>query len=104
MSRAAASPLVPARAPAYRPPRIADRMPSLPRRLAALAGTAGILSAAALLAAPTFDAADASTTIVGPDVSSYQHPNNAGINWGQVKRAGASFAIVKATEGTTYTN
>ena len=40
-------------------------------------------------------------SITGPDTSSNQpHP----IDWTQVKAAGHSFAIVKATEGTTYVN
>lgn len=40
----------------------------------------------------------------GIDVASYQHPNGAPIDWGQVRGAGHSFAYVKATEGTGYTN
>jgi len=36
----------------------------------------------------------------GLDVSGYQ----TGINWATVKANGASFAIIKATEGTTYQN
>jgi lysozyme len=42
--------------------------------------------------------------IVGPDVSNWQHPNGTSINWFTVKAAGHSFAFVKATEGTSYTN
>lgn len=42
--------------------------------------------------------------ITGIDVASYQHPNGAPIDWAQVRGAGHSFAYVKATEGTTYTN
>lgn len=38
------------------------------------------------------------------DVSSAQHPNGAAIDWGQVKAAGVTTAIVKATQGTNYTN
>jgi GH25 family lysozyme M1 (1,4-beta-N-acetylmuramidase) len=38
----------------------------------------------------------------GPDVSGWQHPAGAGINWASVRAAGASFAFVKATEGTGY--
>jgi lysozyme len=48
--------------------------------------------------------AQAWTTITGPDVSSYQHPYGAKINWSRVKAAGKDFAIVKATEGTYYSN
>ncbi|MDP9324961.1 MAG: hypothetical protein M3O87_00300, partial [Candidatus Dormibacteraeota bacterium] len=40
----------------------------------------------------------------GPDVSSWQHPNGQGINWSSVHTDGHSFAIVKATESTSYTN
>ena len=39
----------------------------------------------------------------GPDVSSWQHPNGAAINWGAVAGSGQAFAIVKATEAG-YTN
>ena len=46
----------------------------------------------------------AAITIDGPDVSSYQHPNGASINWAAVAKAGHEFAIVKATEGTSYVN
>jgi len=40
----------------------------------------------------------------GPDVSSWQHPAGGGINWAAVRGAGASFAFVKASEGTGYTS
>jgi GH25 family lysozyme M1 (1,4-beta-N-acetylmuramidase) len=46
----------------------------------------------------------------GPDVSSWNHPNGASINWHSVRAAGHSFAFVKATQGPTvaggsfYTN
>lgn len=48
--------------------------------------------------------------ISGPDVASYQHPatatypNGKPINWKAVARDGMEFAIVKASESTTYTN
>jgi GH25 family lysozyme M1 (1,4-beta-N-acetylmuramidase) len=38
---------------------------------------------------------------VGPDVSSWNHPSGAAIDWHQVAVAGNSFAFVKATEGPT---
>ncbi|MEN3304895.1 MAG: hypothetical protein V7603_1097 [Micromonosporaceae bacterium] len=44
--------------------------------------------------------ADAATNPVGPDVSGYQ----GNVAWSSVKSNGASFAYVKATEGTGYTN
>lgn len=40
----------------------------------------------------------------GPDVASYQHPGGASIDWTRVKASGQSFALVKSTEGTGYTN
>jgi len=45
----------------------------------------------------------------GIDVSNYQHPNGAAINWAAVKASGQSFVFVKATEGVNgatpaYTN
>jgi lysozyme len=45
----------------------------------------------------------------GVDVASWQHPNNAPIDWPRVRAAGVEFATVKATEGspadsTEYTN
>jgi lysozyme len=40
----------------------------------------------------------------GVDVSSWQHPNNEPIDWEAVAKAGFTFAIVKATQGDSYTN
>ncbi len=40
----------------------------------------------------------------GIDVSSYQHPGGASINWRAVARAGYRFAFITATEGTYYVN
>jgi GH25 family lysozyme M1 (1,4-beta-N-acetylmuramidase) len=70
--------------------------------------------AASAVAVPvSFAASPASAAKVydGPDVASYQHPHPTSahphgqpINWHKVKRAGKEFAIVKATEGTSYTN
>jgi GH25 family lysozyme M1 (1,4-beta-N-acetylmuramidase) len=66
-----------------------------PRRLLA----AGVLAA---LLVPTLSAG---AEVLGPDVSSYQHPTGPNdISWSTTKVSGASFAFVKATEGTTYTN
>jgi GH25 family lysozyme M1 (1,4-beta-N-acetylmuramidase) len=58
---------------------------------------------AALLAGPA-GPASAAAAPSGPDVSSWQHPNGAAVDWNRVKAAGQSYAFVKATEGTTYTN
>lgn len=40
----------------------------------------------------------------GVDVSGYQHPQGAGIDWNGVRTAGQSFAFVKASEGTGWVN
>lgn len=44
------------------------------------------------------------TELSGIDVSSIQHLNGASISWSAVAAAGYSFAYIKATEGTYYTN
>ncbi|MGH7745735.1 MAG: glycoside hydrolase family 25 protein, partial [Candidatus Dormibacteria bacterium] len=44
------------------------------------------------------------TTAKGIDVSSWQHPSGAAIDWEQVKASGVTFVMVKATQGTDYTN
>lgn len=38
------------------------------------------------------------------DVSSAQHPGGKPINWGQVKAAGVTTALIKATQGQHYAN
>jgi GH25 family lysozyme M1 (1,4-beta-N-acetylmuramidase) len=38
------------------------------------------------------------------DVASYQHPSGHAVSWSQVAASGQSFAVIKATESTTYTN
>lgn len=48
--------------------------------------------------------AAANTMLTGVDVSAAQHPNGAAIDWASVAGAGYSFAAIKATEGTYYTN
>jgi GH25 family lysozyme M1 (1,4-beta-N-acetylmuramidase) len=62
-----------------------------------------VLAAAVVVVAPPASAA-CSSAVWGPDVASYQHPNGAAINWAKVHAACANLAIVKATQGTTYTN
>lgn len=59
----------------------------------------GLLSMSALP-----DSSAATTPVLGVDVSSFQHPNGARINWSAVARAGYSFAFIKDTEGTYYVN
>jgi lysozyme len=63
-----------------------------------------MLLAASLVVSALTIAEPAAAAITGPDVSSWQHPNGSSINWNLVKAAGHSFAFVKATEATNYTN
>ncbi len=64
------------------------------RRLLGRFHTVVAVVAALALASPAAYAA-----VTGPDVSSWQHPGGAAINWSAVKRAGHTFAFIKATEG-----
>jgi GH25 family lysozyme M1 (1,4-beta-N-acetylmuramidase) len=58
-----------------------------------------------VLAGPAPDARAATRRVIdGPDVASYQHPYGQRIHWGKVARDGKEFAIVKASEGTSYRN
>src|SRR4051812_11517260 len=75
--------------------------PARLRRLCCALVTAGLLGASTVVGGATASAAGA---IDGPEVSSYQHPYGAPINWAAVKRAGKEFALVKATESTSYKN
>ena len=59
---------------------------------------------------PLGEAADAvtnvcppATTVSGIDIASYQHPGGAAINWASVATT-EKFVIIKATQGTGYTN
>ncbi|WP_245557364.1 glycoside hydrolase family 25 protein [Corynebacterium terpenotabidum] len=40
----------------------------------------------------------------GIDIASHQHPSGSAIDWQSVADSGQSFAFIKATEGTGYTN
>jgi len=85
---------------------------SFPRRastvLAAAVVIASLGATGAAVAAPhsptSVAAAKGAKVMRGPDVSDYQHPAGAAIRWGKVRKAGASFAIVKASEGSSYIN
>jgi GH25 family lysozyme M1 (1,4-beta-N-acetylmuramidase) len=71
-------------------------------RVVSLTGVAALVGVPVFLSAvPSTAAAKAPT---GPDVASYQHPNGAAINWKKVSKSGKKFAIVKATEGSSYVN
>ena len=43
-------------------------------------------------------------SILGVDVSTWQHDGDAPIDWEKVRAAGYRFAIIKATQGTSWTN
>ena len=62
------------------------------------------LAAATAVALAGAAAADQDTQLDGPDVARYQHPSGAAIDWQRVADNGVSFAFVKATESTSYTN
>jgi len=50
-------------------------------------------------------ASAASTSVIGPDVSSHNHDRGGVVDWAAVQAAGgASFVFVKATEGVDYLN
>jgi GH25 family lysozyme M1 (1,4-beta-N-acetylmuramidase) len=80
---------------------VAVALPRFTRILAAI-GIAAVAGAGVQTLA-VLQPADAAT-LTGIDVSRWDHPNGAAINWPKVKSAGRSFAIIKATEGTTYVN
>jgi GH25 family lysozyme M1 (1,4-beta-N-acetylmuramidase) len=70
----------------------------------------GPSDAAGANGAAAFSTPAAGAYLIGPDVSSWQHPSNQAIDWGQVAAGGSSFAFIKATEGPStpggrgYTN
>jgi len=72
-----------------------------PRLLNQLAGPARAARTAISSAVSQASITDA---LQGVDVASFQHPNNAAIDWAQVAGDGIQFAAVKATEGNYYHN
>lgn len=68
-------------------------------RRSLLASVLGLV-VAAMLAQGVAALAD----ITGPDVSGWQHPSGAAIDWSRVAGNGQSFTFIKATESTTYAN
>lgn len=71
----------------------------------------GVLSfvLAAVLAVGLAQTASSSAAVpdVGPggiDVASWQHPGGASINWSDVRASGQRFVLIKASQGTRYTN
>ena len=87
------------------------RMFSLPWRRHALT-TPARLTAVTLFGSAVTVAALVATDVVpvpswaldGIDVASHQHPDGAAIDWQAVAASGQSFAFIKASEGTGYTN
>jgi GH25 family lysozyme M1 (1,4-beta-N-acetylmuramidase) len=72
-----------------------------PRRMLALAGTVllGVVPALTACTAPPPPPTPPGSQARGIDVSNYQHPGNAPIDWGAVRGSGIEFAFIKATEG-----
>jgi GH25 family lysozyme M1 (1,4-beta-N-acetylmuramidase) len=76
--------------------------------VATVTATTTIATVASVAQAPPAAAVVAHPS--GIDVSNYQHPNGAAINWTSVAASGISFAFIKATEGpvsctgSLYTN
>ena len=62
------------------------------------------LAAAVAVAVAGVATAEPEAQLDGPDVARYQHPDGAAIDWQRVADSGVSFAFVKATESTSYTN
>lgn len=69
-----------------------------------IAATLGALAWTGIVLVESQVPAEAAGTITGVDVSRWDHPNGASINWPKVKSSGRSFAVVKATQSTTYTS
>jgi GH25 family lysozyme M1 (1,4-beta-N-acetylmuramidase) len=85
----------------------ATHSPQLLQQLAGPAGASGpVMSGArnALIAGPAAAAGSVAGAAQGVDVASFQHPDNAAIDWAKVAGAGIKFAAVKATEGDYYHN
>ncbi|GES24406.1 hypothetical protein Aple_073050 [Acrocarpospora pleiomorpha] len=80
--------------------------PRLARRLIAAAavavGLAGVLAQPASASSANPD--PARYPIKGVDVTEYQHPGGASVNWSQIRQSGVTFATLKATRGTNKTN
>jgi lysozyme len=56
-----------------------------------------------VLREPLWSACPPTDVVLGIDIASYQHPSGAAIDWATVA-ANRRFVIIKATEGTGYTN
>ena len=73
--------------------------------VAALAATGSVSTGPAAANTPLVKPlVNAQGTPIGMDVSSHQHQYGQAIDWNAVRAAGHDFTIIKATEGTTYTN
>ena len=88
-----AVPATPSRAPDARRRRVAAGV-VLTATLALLAG----------LLAPLAAPAAAATAIEGIDISRYQHPNGAAIDFDRVAASGKRFALIQATKGSAPSN
>ncbi|MDN6282993.1 MAG: glycoside hydrolase family 25 protein, partial [Corynebacterium sp.] len=73
-----------------------------PARLTAVTLFGSAVTVAALVATDVVPVP--SWALDGIDVASHQHPDGAAIDWQAVAASGQSFAFIKASEGTGYTN
>jgi len=73
----------------------------LNRRVASIAAASVLMAMIMPTAAGPVSAA---ALPAGIDVSHWDHPNGTAINWTSVRGAGYTFAFVKASESTNYTN
>lgn len=95
---------MPAARPAAGPARPAPRSAASTWRLGIAALTLAIAASGAVgigAPAPVHAATD---RVSGIDIASWQHPGGRAIDWSRVANAGHAFAVIKATESTTYTN
>jgi GH25 family lysozyme M1 (1,4-beta-N-acetylmuramidase) len=89
-----------------------DKRPARGLRVrASLAAAAALVAAAGSavlaggpVAAATPGPAKTAAVARGVDLSAFQHPGGASIDWRSVARAGYRFAFIKSTEGTYYVN
>ncbi|MER5628840.1 GH25 family lysozyme, partial [Streptosporangium sp. NPDC002544] len=80
-------------------------MSRIQARLAVVAAAIGIAGVLALpAAASSASPPSGKYPVKGVDITEYQHPGGASVNWSQIRQSGVTFATLKATRGTNKTN
>ncbi|WP_182874721.1 GH25 family lysozyme [Microbispora sp. H10670] len=74
------------------------------RRLVTAAIAIGLAGALAQPAGANASPPAGTYPVRGVDVTEYQHPNGAAVNWSQIRQSGITFATLKVTRGTNKTN